>query len=254
MPKWSRQCWPKLLFAGFMHQSRNEMKETRRPSLNSSLRGVPLFASVSEPMLAVLANASHIWRVPKGRLLFSQSDAAETFFVVRSGCIAIVLSTPDGRELVINEMRPGDYFGELAIVTGQPRSTSAIAREASEVIAISREAFLAALESEPKLMRQVLQTTAQRLRISSERESALAFLDAEARLARVLLQLDRQSSADGYVTIAQEELAQHVGLTRQTVAKILGQWRRSGWLITGRGRIMLLNRAALRRQAKEPEE
>ncbi len=205
-------------------------------------------------MLVALADASHLWRVPKGRILFSQTDAAEAFYVVRSGCIAIVLSTPDGRELVINEMGPGDYFGELAIVTDQPRSTGAVAREASEVIAISREAFLAALESEPKLMRQVLQTTAQRLRHSSERESALAFLDAAARLARILLQLDRQSSADGFVTIAQEELAQYVGLTRQTVAKILGQWRRAGWVITGRGKIMLLNRAALRRQAEESEK
>ncbi len=230
------------------------MKETRHPTLNLSLRSVPLFAAVSEPMLAALADASHIWRVPKGRILFSQTDAAETFFVVRSGSIAIVLSTPDGRELVINEMGPGDYFGELAIVTDQARSTSAVAREASEVIAISREAFLAALESEPKLMRQVLHTTAQRLWHSSERESALAFLDAAARLARILLQLDRQSSADGFVTIAQEELAQHVGLTRQTVAKILGQWRRAGWVITGRGKIMLLNRAALRRQAEESEK
>ncbi len=229
------------------------MKETRRPSLNFSLCSVPLFANVSEPMLAALADASHIWRVPKGRILFSQTDAAETFFVVRSGCIAIVLSTPDGRELVINEMGPGDYFGELAIVTDQPRSTSAVARETSEVIAISREAFLAALDSEPKLMREVLQTTAQRLWRSSERESALAFLDAAVRLARILLQLDRQSSADGFVTIAQEELAQHVGLTRQTVAKILGQWRRAGWVITGRGKIMLLNRAALRHQAEESE-
>ncbi len=229
------------------------MKETPRSSLNLLLRGVPLFACASEAMLTALANASHIWRVPKGKTLFSQTDAAEAVYVVHSGCIALLLSTPDGRELIINEVRPGDCFGELAMLTGQSRSTSAVAREASEVIAISREAFSAALESEPRLMRQVLETTAQRLRVSSERESALAFLDAAARLARILLQLDRQASADGFVTISQEELAQHVGLTRQTVAKILGQWRRAGWVITGRGRIVLLNRAALRRRAEESE-
>jgi CRP-like cAMP-binding protein len=67
----------------------------------------------------------------------------------------------------------------------------------------------------------------------------------------MLLQLDRQASAEGYLTIGQEELAQRVGLTRQTVAKTLGKWRRAGWLITGRGKIVLLNRAALRRQAEE---
>ena len=218
------------------------------------LRTVPLFASVSEPTLTSLANASHLWRVPKGRTLFNQTDTADAVYVVRSGCIAILLSTSDGRELVINEMRAGDCFGELAVVTGQPRSTDAVARETSEVVEISREAFLAALELEPQLVHQLLKSTALRLRASSERESALAFLDASGRLARVLLQLDRQSSADGFVTIAQEELAQHVGLTRQTVAKILGRWRRTGWVITGRGKIMLLNRAALRRQAEGSEE
>jgi len=126
-------------------------------------------------------------------------------------------------------------------------------RVASEVFVIPRDDFLAATEAEPKLMRRLLETTARRLRTSSERESALAFLDAPARLARVLLDLDLQATDDGFITIGQEELAQHVGLARQTAAKTLGQWRRAGWLVAGRGKIVLLNRAALRRLAEESE-
>ena len=84
-----------------------------------------------------------------------------------------------------------------------------------------------------------------RLQRSSEREGALAFMDAQARLARLLLELDKQEHEKGYITISQEELANHTGLIRQTVAKALGKWRRDGWLITGRGRIMLLNHKAL---------
>ncbi|HJW84943.1 MAG TPA: Crp/Fnr family transcriptional regulator, partial [Anaerolineae bacterium] len=215
------------------------------------LRDVPLFAGLTDQVLASLAQACRIRQVPKGKTLFNQMDPAEAFYVVRSGRIAILLGSADGRELVINEMRAGDCFGELALLTGQPRSTSAIAREASEVIAISRETFLAKIETEPKLLRHVLESTARRLSASSERESALAFLDAPARLARVLLQMDRQASADGFITVSQEELAQRVGLTRQTAAKTLGQWRRAGWIITGRGKIVLLNRVGLRRQAEE---
>jgi CRP-like cAMP-binding protein len=82
------------------------------------------------------------------------------------------------------------------------------------------------------------------------RESALAFLDAPARIARTLLEmdeLDRNGEDKGYITLSQEELAQRTGLARQTVAHSLGQWRRHGWLLTGRGRIMILNRAALKR-------
>lgn len=221
------------------------------PDVVSFLRGVPLFAGLDDGALQALARAGQLFRAPKGRLLFSQADPAEAFYVVRSGCVAILLHSPDGRELVINEMRAGEGFGELGLITGQPRSTGAMAREASQVLAFPRDDFLALLESQPRLMRRMLETTARRLEVSSELESALAFLDAPARLARMLLQLDRQASAEGYLTIGQEELAQRVGLTRQTVAKTLGKWRRAGWLITGRGKIVLLNRAALRRQAEE---
>jgi CRP-like cAMP-binding protein len=99
-------------------------------------------------------------------------------------------------------------------------------------------------------MRRLLDAFAQRLRASSERESALAFMTAPARLARLLLQNVATDSLTGpLVTISQEELAQRVGVTRQTVAKVLGGWRRSGWIITGRGRIMLVDRVALKRLA-----
>jgi CRP-like cAMP-binding protein len=219
--------------------------------LTAFLRSVPLFADLNHQTLAALARAGRLRQAPKGKMLFSQGDTAEAFYAVRSGRVDILLSSPDGRELVINEMRAGDCFGELALITGQPRSTGAVAREASEIVVIPREDFLAAMGAEPKLMQRLLETTARRLRTSSERESALAFLDAPARLARVLLELDRQASADGFITIAQEDLAQHVGLARQTAAKTLGQWRRAGWLVTGRGKIVLLNRAALRRLAEE---
>ncbi len=218
----------------------------RLPSeLLEYLCGLPLFADLSGPARQALGEALRQKSVTKGSYVFFQGDEADAAYVVRSGAIVLELASVDGRELVINEMRPGDCFGELALLTKQPRSTGAIAQVDSELIMIPRLTFLAALDAEPRLARRLLETTARRLSSSSERESALAFLDAQARLARVLLELDRKASAKGYVTISQEELAQRTGLIRQTVAKTLGRWRRLGWLITGRGRIMLLNRKKL---------
>jgi CRP/FNR family transcriptional regulator len=101
-------------------------------------------------------------------------------------------------------------------------------------------------------MRRVLEITSRRLQQSSERESDLAFMDAPSRLAKELLRLsedDRHSQE--LVTISQEELAQHIGTTRQTVASVLGRWRRRGWIITGRGKIMLVDRPALERQSED---
>jgi CRP/FNR family transcriptional regulator, cyclic AMP receptor protein len=209
------------------------------------LSDIPLFSNLDEKGLRLLVQASKFQHMEKGTILFFQSDPSDFAYIVRHGDISIMLNSPDGRDMVINEMRPGDIFGELGILTQQPRSTSAIARADSEVLVIPRESFLRVVDSEPQLARRILEVTAQRLQRSGEREGALAFMDAQARLARLLLELEKEEKAKGYVTISQEELAHRTGLIRQTVAKALGKWRRAGWLITGRGRILILNHGAL---------
>lgn len=222
-----------------------------RQNLSSLLRQVPLLDGVSAPVLADLERASFRKHVDKGTCLFFRGDPAEDFYLLLSGEIALVLSAPDGRELIINVMKPGDFFGELGLITNQPRSADAIVRRTADLVVIPRKVFLSALEREPLMTSRLLEATATRLRRTSDFQNALAFLDAQARLARVLLELDEQNEERGYITMSQDELAQRAGLIRQTVAKTLGQWRRNGWLLTGRGHIVLLNRNALRLWFKE---
>jgi CRP-like cAMP-binding protein len=209
------------------------------------LASIPLFSKLSEASARSLAETCKFERVNKGEILFFQSDPSESAYIVRTGRIAIVLNSPDGREMVINEMYGGDMFGELGILTKRSRSTSAVAHVNSELLVIPRQALLRAIDDDPQLARYILEITAGRLQMSGKRESALAFMDAQARLARLLLELEAQEHEKGYVTISQDELAQRTGLIRQTVAKALGKWRREAWLITGRGRILILNRKAL---------
>ena len=229
------------------------MKKPAGMTIQALLQGASLFRGVSDQGLAKFEAIGRLRRLARGQLLFSQGDPADAFYVVSSGCIALGLDSLNGRELVINEMRSGDGFGELGLITGQPRSTSAVAREETVVLAIPRRDFLAVLASEPELARNLLRITADRLGTSSERESALAFLNAPSRLARVLIRLDREARADGYITISHGDLGRRVGLARQTVSELLGKWRRAGWILTGRGKIVLLNRAALRRESEEEQ-
>lgn len=220
-------------------------------TIGAFLRRLPLFAGTHEAVLVSLERASFTRQVPKGEYLFLRGDPADTFYLLQSGEFTISLMSLDGRELVINEIYPGDFFGELGLLTGEPRSADAMARTASLVVCIPRLAFLNVIETEPKLVLRMLDVIAKRLTQTSDFAGALAFLDAQARLARVLLDLDRQNEKKGYITISQEELAQRSGLIRQTVAKTLGLWRRNGWLLTGRGNIVLLNRPALSMWFKE---
>lgn len=210
------------------------------------LKSNPLLDGLSEKTLDGLARASRLKPVEEGGAIFLQADPPEAAYIVHLGSVEITLTSVDGRQLVINEMRPGDCFGELALVTGKPHSASAIMRESGEVLIIPRHAFLTALENEHALALRLLKTTALRLGNSSEFESGLAFLDAQTRVARLLLDLDRQAGG-GPVTISQEEIADRTGLIRQTVAKTLGQWRRAGWIQTARGKIHIIDCAALER-------
>lgn len=230
-----------------------EIQQAGTSAILQFLSSLALFEGVSKASLAALARESRLKRVPKGTFLFFQTDLANAVYMVRKGTIAIRLENPDGRELVINEMGPGDCFGELGILTGEPRSTSAEAIIDSEVLLIPSTTFQSILEQEPRLTLHLLKITAQRLQKSSKREEALAFHDAQQRLARQLLQQDRLAADKGYLTLSQEELAQRAGLTRQTVTTILGRWRRRGWLLTGRGHIVLLNRHELNLLVKDLE-
>jgi CRP-like cAMP-binding protein len=229
---------------------RCRLKEPRlglpKLSLHDLLAQLPLFQGVEPAVLTALERASLHKRIAKGAYLFFRGDPAEHFYLLLAGRIIIGLTSIDGRELIINVMQPGDFFGELGLLTGQPRSANALAGAASELVAVPRRAFLEVLESEPAVARRLLEVTAERLGRTSDFENSLAFLDAQARLARLLLDLDNENEALGYITISQEELARRSGLIRQTVAKALGQWRRNGWLLTGRGHIVLLNHNALR--------
>lgn len=227
-----------------------------QPSTSTSilrfLRSLTLFEEVSEDSLAALTNASRWKQAPRGTFLFFQADPANAVYLVRRGAIAILLENADGRELVINEMSPGECFGELGVLIAEPHSTSAEAIVDSEVLVISGDTFLYVLEREPNMTLRLLEITARRLQDSSKREEALAFQDAQQRLARLLLNLEPQAGEKGYLTLSQEELAQRAGVTRQTVATILGRWRRRGWLLTGRGHIVLLNRRELKMLDQNP--
>jgi CRP-like cAMP-binding protein len=93
------------------------------------LAGIPLFSKLSESCSFLLSRESRFKYVEKGDILFFQSDPSESAYIVRTGTISIILNSPDGREMVINEMHCGDLFGEVAAVTGMQRTANVITEE-----------------------------------------------------------------------------------------------------------------------------
>jgi CRP-like cAMP-binding protein len=210
------------------------------------LKGAPLFMGLPAESLVRHARAFSRRRVDKGCVIFLEGDPADEFYLVMSGSVLEHLSGPNDLEMAIKERLPGDYFGEMGMLIDEPQFVTAIATRPTLLATLPRNAFLALVRAEPSLSLFLLRTLAHRLRQAAKLGIAYAHLDASARLAYLVLGLEEDEGGSGSIGHSQEDLALRCGLARQTVARILGEWREAGWLSTARGRIDDIDRRALR--------
>ena len=225
------------------------------PSLAvESLRRCALFAHVDEEGLRAIAAQMRRRRFRRGEVIFHQDDMGDSLQVVVSGSVKIVLPSQEGDEAIIASLHPGEFFGELALLDGAPRSTTAAAVEPTETLTLPREPFLALMESDPRIMRALLQTLAEELRRLTGHVEELHFLDLAGRLSMRLVRLAREANPDasGRVELdwpfTQSDLAAMIGGTRQSVNKLLSGLVDDGILTIERDTLMINDLARLQRR------
>ncbi|MGX9356893.1 Crp/Fnr family transcriptional regulator [Roseobacteraceae bacterium S113] len=196
-------------------------------------------------LISLLEPLAHPVRVAKGRDLFAKGDEADALFVVRKGVMEIGTISEDGRRLAHIVIRPGAVFGEVALFDGGTRSASVSARTDAQLWKINGVALLAAIQTSPELAIELLKLTVGRLRWMSAQVEDQAFESVEVRLARRLTFLLQTMGNEGVLKISQSELSEHVGSTRETVSKILSEWKDAGVLEIGRGKLKLHDPRAL---------
>ncbi|HEV8636291.1 MAG TPA: Crp/Fnr family transcriptional regulator [Chloroflexota bacterium] len=221
----------------------------------AALQRTGLFASLPAGELDELAASLRRRHYARGQVLFTERDPGATLFVVESGRVNMLLSSADGREIVVNSLGPGESFGEMALLTGEPRSTDAVVVEPGYLLQLDREDFVRCLRARPDLALAVMANLARRLRRTTQQVYDVAFLDVPARLARRLLDLaasDGEAAGDGAVRIArkltQSELAGLIGATRESVNKWLSHYQRQGLVRVDGRTITLLAPEVLRRR------
>lgn len=216
------------------------------------LQRVPFLGALApEDREALAASVTHR-RFRKGDIIFQREDEGQAIFIVESGSVRVYFPGSQGSDLTLAVFGPGDFFGEMSLLDGRPRSASAAATADTLAITLERSDFLALLTSRPKAALSVLEVVSRRLRGASEMASDLAFLDVGSRLAKRLLDLAAthgRLTAQGTlldVRLTQEELANMIGVTRETVNRNLSEFRRLG-LIGNQGRkFVILDQAGLR--------
>jgi CRP-like cAMP-binding protein len=224
--------------------------DVRVPEAHDALAGVEMFAALdSEARQRVIAAAvPRTYR--KGQLLFVENDPSDSLIVLKRGAIAVFRTSPTGERAVLAVIRPPHFFGEVSLLDGGTRSTSAEAIEDTRALALSRGAFIELVHSNPAILDAVMQSLGGLIRRLTEQHADHIFLDLPGRVAKVLIRLAGDApSAMVTIDLNQSQLAAMAGGSRQSVNQAIGSFATRGWLRTEGRRIVLTDLAALRRRA-----
>ena len=218
---------------------------------NALLSSHYLFSGLDGTKRARIAAMGVSRKLDDGEVLFLKGDGGDALFGVLSGKIRISTSAPNGKELILSIVEPGGVFGEIALLDGKSRSADAAAMGECTLFVLQRREFQRFLEQETQLAIHFLVMVCERLRTTNALIEDAAFLNLPARLAKRLVSFARvsvESSAAQSMTevrISQAELGEMMGTSRESINRLLQEWREEGWVDLGRNRLMIHNLQAL---------
>jgi len=162
-------------------------------SLVEKLAGLPLLESVEAHLLDAISEEFEWFSLPGGQLLFSQGDTDDSLYVVLSGRLGAFLHGDDGKEILIRQMTAGETVGEMALLSGEPRSATVVALRDTELARLSKAAFTKLIDEHPKALRFVTDLLVRRLRQAPRLAPA-----AQAARTAAIFPLDRDLAASGF--------------------------------------------------------
>ena len=206
-----------------------------------------LFSTLPPWMQAALANRAPVRQLTDGQIIQQRGDAAREFWLIERGSVAVGQYQADGAFRAIALLGPGDSYGELALLTGQPRVVDAVSRGESMVRAISGAAFERQLAEHPAVMRGLLDALARQLQEQLDLMAGIRRGTAEARVAAVLARFAGDGPPPVEIRVAQHELGELLGVTRATVNTALRSLEQQDLLTRGYGVITIPDPVAVRR-------
>lgn len=213
----------------------------------------PLSVLSDDERRSVLA-AARRRRFARGETLFHEGDPGDTMHLLEKGRVALRVTTPLGDTATLTVLGPGDYFGELAIVSPAPRNSTVVALEAVETLSLHRDQINALRARHADIDRVLLEAVVGEVRRLSHQLLEALYVPADKRVLRRLVDLHRLYAADGpgpaTIPLTQEDVAELAGTTRPTTNKVLRQAEDAGVLRISRGRVVVLDPAGLLQRAR----
>jgi CRP/FNR family transcriptional regulator, cyclic AMP receptor protein len=215
------------------------------------------FRGLPDALRAALRAAGRVRTVRAGERLFMRGDPDDGIYCVLEGAVRVGAASIAGREALLAVVGPVNWFGEITLFDGGPRTHDAHAERDSTLFHVPRTALAALLATTPAWWHAFGLLLTQKLRLAFEAIEEAALLPAAARVARRLLVLaDSYGDAAGghgrrrVVSVPQEDLALMLALSRQTVNQILRQFEREGLVVLRYGEIEIADAAGLMQSAQ----
>ncbi len=169
---------------------------------------------------------------PANTILISEGDNTDSLYVVLEGKVKVFASDEQGKEIILNILGPGEYFGELALLDDEPRSASVKTMESTRVMVITKHDFKNSLTTDSEMAYNLIKALIRQVRGLTGNIKSLAFLDVYGRVARTLL--DKAKNVDGQMIIEQklthQDIADMVGASREMVSRILKDLVNGGYI------------------------
>ena len=220
------------------------------------VRQAPLFAALDDEAAQALRSTMTRVEVARGDAIFHEGDPGDRLYVIVEGKIKLGRASGDGRENLLAILGPGEMFGELSLFDPGPRNAAGTAVADTVLLGVGSDDLDEWLRGRPEVARHLLRALARRLRRTNEALADLVFSDVPGRVAKALLDLSRRfgrTADDGvhvHHDLTQEELAQLVGASRETVNKALADFSSRGWMRVDSRAVTLLDRERLARRAR----
>lgn len=218
----------------------------------SLLAQIPFFSQLPAEAISDLSRRINRRRYEKDHIIFHKDDPGSTLYVILSGKVKITLPSPEGENVIVAILSTGDFFGELSLFDGEPRSATATATEISEMLTLAQKEFIHFIAENPRVSANILAELSRRLRRTDELLSDAAFCNLSARLAKRILELSKRYGEEISpqktrlnFKLKQQDLADMVGATRESVNKTLRTFRSKEIIDFQKGIITILDRDAL---------
>lgn len=216
----------------------------------SFFRRFALFAELDDRELDAVAAVARPRRYARDEVVFHAYESGDIFCLIRSGKVKVTMNSPEGKEIILSLLGPGDFFGEMALLDNEPRSATVVATEPLELLTIWRSDFLQLLSENFAITRKVLAELSHRLRDASLRIESLATMDVYGRLARFFIELARASGKtldNGYVAVTRpthQAIANMIGTSRETVSRLIHDLMKRNLLLS-EGKTIYLHQQTL---------